>query len=347
VTGDEVVLKHRPADFLVKEVLVTEQNGDESSPQRYLLLRKAGYTTMEAVRLIAERFGLPSTEITYAGLKDEDGVTEQLVAVPTEPTAAGWGELGTGSDRWMTLTHSGFGATPLRVGRLEGNAFRVVVRNLSERLALALGNTAKINHFFLNYYDTQRFGVPGGPKRTHLVGQAILDGRWDVARRELIDLGAPESRLAQRWQGKAEQFFRELDPRNAAFYLAAHASARWNAELREIVTRIGGADRVDIDIDGLPYTYLASARQVHQVLGAASELPYQRFSFHDGEITSQSSPRPTVVQTVVAVEEPGPDEFRPGRFRAGLSFFLPSGCYATAAVRQLIGLVTHREPAGR
>ena len=336
------VLKHRPADFLVRENLVVALTGRAGATHHYLLLRKSGYTTMEAVRLLTEWLGLATGEVTYGGLKDEDGITEQLVAVPAATFAGRSGadfELPAGDDgngRWLRLDHYGYGTEPLRIGRLEGNGFRIVVRNLDEARAMELAGRRKDNLFFLNYYDTQRFGVPGGPKRTHLVGAAMLAGDWDRALAELIGLRAPESTLAAAWTGPAEKFFHELDPRVASFYLAAHASSDWNAELAAAVAAHCPDSWFTAELEGLRYRYLRSTGPAVRLLAEVSELPYPRYTFEDGEPRATLSRRATVVQAAVSIGPAEPDELIGGTFRLGLNFFLPSGCYATAAVRQLL-----------
>ena len=337
------VLKHCPADFLVRENMVVSLTDQASADQQYLILRKSGYTTMEAVRLIADKLGLATQDVTYGGLKDEDGITEQLVAVPLGALAAlsnqpsgpqQW--LLTEPDRWLALQHYGYGVEPLRIGRLEGNGFQIVVRNLDAGQAARLARLRKVSLLFLNYYDTQRFGVPGGPKRTHLVGAAILAQEWDQALRELVGLHAPESAMASTWQGPAQEFFTRLDPRTSSFYLAAQASARWNALLRETVTATCPDEYLCVELEGLAYRYVTSMDAAIKLMGAARELPYDRYSYQDGQPVPRTSRRSTVVQTTVSITRDRPDERIPGMFQVGLNLFLPSGCYATAAVRQLL-----------
>ncbi|MFE2409322.1 tRNA pseudouridine(13) synthase TruD [Kitasatospora sp. NPDC059408] len=334
---DQAVLKQRPRDFLVREAMVVEHTGPADAHWRYLLLRKSGYTTMEAIRLVAAELSLPTADVTYGGLKDEDGITEQLIAVPAGVPLPGLGPEGWRvagrADDWLDLHHHGYGAEPLAIGRLEGNGFRITVRNLAPERAERLAELRKHTMFFLNYYDTQRFGVPGGPKRTHLVGRAMLAGDWDTALRELAGLRAPESPQAAQWRGSAEEFFRTLDPRNASFYLAAHASAGWNAALRRVVDDTCDPHTVTVELDGLEYRY---ADRPLAVLATAPELPYAKYTFTDGIPAARTSARPTVVQTTVSLSPAAPDELNPGRSRIGLGFFLPSGSYATAAVRQLL-----------
>jgi tRNA pseudouridine13 synthase len=332
------VLKHRPSDFLVRENLVVELTGDERAEQHYLVLRKCGYTTMEAVRLLADKLGLATAEITFAGLKDEDGVTEQLVAVPsrslsTQADGEGW-PLADEPGRWIRLHHYGYGHRPLEVGGLEGNGFRIVLRGLDDAAAARLEALRKVNLLFVNYYDTQRFGVPGGPKLTHTVGAAVLAGDWERAREQLVRLGAPESATAREWRGSARELFDALDARTTAFYLAAHESHRWNAAVGAEIARLGPDDSREIDLEGLAYRYPLSSATPARLMAEARDMPYAKYRFTGGEPVARTSTRPTVVQTTVTVGTPYRDGVLPGA-AVVLGLFLPSGCYATAAIRQL------------
>jgi tRNA pseudouridine13 synthase len=344
--SQEYVVKQVPEDFLVRENLVVPLVERAEATQEYLFLRKRGYTTMEAVRLLAAELDLPSSSVTYGGLKDEDGVTEQLVAVPTGSVPAGhatgpW-RLRSDGERWIELHPYGYGREPLRIGRLEGNGFRIVVRGLAPAVAEHLTGLRKIGLFFLNYYDTQRFGVPGGPKRTHIVGSSMLAKEWDHALQTLIELDAPESPLAASWRGVPEEFFRGLDPRTASFYLAAHSSSAWNAELGRLVAKLGPDRSREVTVDGIGFRYTADADGVVEVLSERRDLPYERYSFDGGVPIAATSRRPTVVQSTVSVGRCEPDGTTPGRASVSLGFFLPSGCYATAAIRQLFAWLPSR-----
>ncbi|WP_410575593.1 tRNA pseudouridine(13) synthase TruD [Amycolatopsis sp. cmx-4-61] len=340
------VLKHQPSDFLVRENMVLRLRDDPGAAQRYMLLRKDGYTTTEAVRWIAEKLALGTGEVTFGGLKDEDGITEQVVAVPRHALSEEDGQLRLveGEHRWLSLHHYGYGDEPIEIGALEGNGFRVVVRNVTASLAEHLSSLRKMNLLFLNYYDTQRFGVPDGPKRTHHVGAAILAGDWELARTELAGLRAPESEQAANWTGDAKTLFTTLDPRTTAFYLAAQSSFRWNAELAARAAEVFDDDSVEIELDGLKYLYPTSGDAAAALMAHCRELPFRKYTFADTRPVSRLSPRPTLVQTTVTISGFAPDEHHPGAFEVTLGFFLPSGCYATAAVRQLMTIVSAGKP---
>ncbi len=69
----------------------------------------------------------------------------------------------------------------------------------------------------------------------------------------------------------------------------------------------------------------------------SQDIPLTRYTVVDGHPHATTSGRSTVVQTIMTVSDIAADECFPGRQRVTLGFFLPSGCYATAAMRQLIG----------
>jgi tRNA pseudouridine13 synthase len=334
-------VKHVPDDFLVRESVVVRLAPEESATHRLFLLRKRGYTTMEAVRAIAAAAGVAETSLGYCGLKDEDGVTEQLISAPAGVPVPAIAEQDTVTGgRWYTTQHYGFTGAALRVGQMEGNSFKIILRNVAPEHVTGFFDRKKINFMFLNYFDTQRFGVPNGPHRTHLVGAAMLEGRWEDARKILIELNAPESELAASWPGSGRDFFFELDGRVRSFYPAAQASFAWNDQLAALAAAAAGADVRRIAVDGIGFTYVTEPAAAARVMAEAYELPIVKYRFDSDTPTRTTSVRTTVAQTVLEVDGRADDEYFPGRKRVELSFFLPSGSYATAAIRQLAAQIS-------
>jgi tRNA pseudouridine13 synthase len=178
--------------------------------------------------------------------------------------------------------------------------------------------------------------MPGCPKLTHLVGEALFTERWDDAGAILAVSGAPEARLFADWRGGVADFFRSLEPRVRDFYLAAHESNLWNEKLAELVrTHCAEAARREICVEGLSYHFVDERHEVLKVLQAVQELPYRRHDSSGGETRARMLSRPTVVQVVADFGEPEPDSFFPSRCSVPISFMLPSGCYATMVLRQI------------
>ncbi|GLL02119.1 tRNA pseudouridine(13) synthase TruD [Dactylosporangium matsuzakiense] len=330
------VLKHFPTDFVVREVAVPSAARAADASHRFLLLRKCGYTTFEAVRLVADTLGVDPRRVTYCGLKDEDAITEQLIAVGLDvPGAAAPHRAGTG-ERWIEWSHYGLGSDGLTIGGLVGNAFRIVVRNLAPAPAQAAHHQRKFLGYSLNYYWTQRFGVPGGPKRTHMVGRALLDRDWDAALAELAELGSPESASAREWVGSAEHFFLAADPRLTSFYLAAHASHLWNNLVRKTAGEVFDDPGATLELEGIEFLLPSSPRDAIRLMAHADSLPYTRYSFTPDGIEHRESTRSTVLQTSISVTGCEPDPVHDGRYALTLELFLPSGSYATSTVAQVM-----------
>lgn len=350
----EGVLKYRPADFLVDESIVVRPASREDAAVLLVRLKKCGYTTFEAVSAVAEFFGIARGDVGYAGLKDEDGVTEQLISLPLGLDVAlldGFNAQNSadaqndGGERFMRVLDSGYGRDPMQIGRLNGNSFRLVVRGLGADVAARVrARAGKVNLFFINYYDTQRFGVPDSPKQTHLIGRALLEGDHDTAFKLLLGSGSAEVKAAAAFTGTPEEFFAELDPRTLSFYLCSHSSDLWNGALRAAMNRVALSEPLLVHRDGIPYVFAKRSEDVLALLGETADLPYEKYRWVDGEMRRSTSARPTVMQAQINIDLVEQDEFFPDHYACELSFFLPSGCYATTAVSQLFALLANDVP---
>ncbi|MFE6685220.1 tRNA pseudouridine(13) synthase TruD [Streptomyces sp. NPDC057743] len=335
------VLKARHTDFIVQEAIILPVEDEPDAAYQYLRLRKRGYTTFEAIDRIAAVCGIPASDLSTAGLKDEDAVTEQHLACRgglSPDQIAEFNVHHATGDRTMSLTPHGYGRQDLRAGHLEGNSFRIIVRGLSRTFAAALDTLGEHTRdlFFLNYYDTQRFGVADGPKTTHHIGRALLDNDHQAALDLVRASKTPEARHARQFTGPAPDFFDRIDPRVRAFYLCAHASHAWNDQLTTHLRNLSRHPLDETHREGIPYTFATHRDDVLSLLQQATTLPYTRYRWTDGAIRQTEGLRPTVVQTRVRVDRTGRDTNTPGRYACELALFLPTGCYATNAVEQWV-----------
>ena len=72
-------IKQKPEDFSVKESYRFDE--DAEGPYRVYMMDKQKLSTFDAIAIIRERFGLRPGSVSYCGLKDKQGRTEQLIAV--------------------------------------------------------------------------------------------------------------------------------------------------------------------------------------------------------------------------------------------------------------------------
>ncbi|KAH9644780.1 hypothetical protein HF086_016274 [Spodoptera exigua] len=150
----------------------------------HFIVHKENCDTMDAAMRIAERIGVhvkPSM-LGYAGTKDRRAKTSQWFSArrldPRRFVAA---------TRYFKDIHVGnftFKNTNLKLGMLQGNRFRIALRNVTASDEVV--NTACKDlqeHGFINYYGLQRFGTRVDTP-TYNIGLKLLQGNF----KEAIDL---------------------------------------------------------------------------------------------------------------------------------------------------------------
>lgn len=143
-------LKQRPEDFSVKESFRFDEDIDGRF--RVYLMDKQKLSTFDAVNRISKKFGLKPGAISYCGLKDKQGRTEQLIAVEDIDVDM--------QDPDLRLKFMGRAAEPLTSANTTSNRFAVTVRQLREQelrdVTLAVAEVGRLG--VVNYFDNQRFG---------------------------------------------------------------------------------------------------------------------------------------------------------------------------------------------
>ena len=91
----------------------------------YVWLKKSSYTTFEAMEKIKDYFGLDFSDVAAEGLKDEDGITEQIISIKkhlSEKAVADFNTAHAGDDTFIIIDHvMGFGSEPVVAKSLFGN----------------------------------------------------------------------------------------------------------------------------------------------------------------------------------------------------------------------------------
>jgi len=143
--------KQRPEDFVVREAYRVDW--DPKGPWRVYLMDKQKLSTFEAVDRICARFRIPPKMVSFCGLKDKQGRTEQLVAI--------YGIEEQLQEPDLRLKYLGRTREPLSAENLTANRFSITVRDLSEedvrRLPQSVAEIHRVG--VINYFDSQRFGA--------------------------------------------------------------------------------------------------------------------------------------------------------------------------------------------
>ncbi|HZI04853.1 MAG TPA: tRNA pseudouridine(13) synthase TruD, partial [Archangium sp.] len=189
-------IKQRPEDFSVKE----SYRFDEVPSGRYrvYLMDKQKLSTFDAADRIRDAFGLKPGSISYCGLKDKQGRTEQLIAVESADVDM--------QEPNLRLKYLGRTDAPLSAANITSNRFSVTVRSLDEG---ALGPlnvaAAEVNRLgVVNYFDSQRFGSLKHGQG--FIAKDLIRGDFEVALRNYM---AQPSELDQTEDAKVKAFWRE------------------------------------------------------------------------------------------------------------------------------------------
>ncbi len=158
-SGASATLKGLNEDFGVTELPLQRPSGE--GEHLWLEIEKNGANTAFVAQRLAEAAGVKEVDVGYAGLKDRYAVTRQWFSI----------HLPKGETPDLTrLEHPEFKvlsqsrhAKKLRRGDLQGNRFRIVLRDVTgDRDAIEANLRAIASRGVPNYFGAQRFGHGGG-----------------------------------------------------------------------------------------------------------------------------------------------------------------------------------------
>ena len=156
------VIRGEPGDFQVNELPLELPCGE--GEHAWLRIRKIGNNTAWVAKQLATFACVELRDVSYAGLKDRDAVTEQWFSVwlpgRADPDWSLWSAGGV--EVLEVIRHR----KKLRRGDLRGNEFRLRVRELSGDIAALEAQLAQLAKTGVpNYFGYQRFGRDGGNLR--------------------------------------------------------------------------------------------------------------------------------------------------------------------------------------
>ncbi|WAE54241.1 tRNA pseudouridine(13) synthase TruD [Stutzerimonas frequens] len=321
------VLKAVAEDFQVDEVLDIPLSGQ--GEHLWLWVEKRNLNTEEAAKRIARAAGVPLKIISYAGLKDRQALTRQWFSLHLPGKADP--DLSAAEDGSLRLLQCVRHQRKLQRGAHSANGFRL---RLTELHADHTQLDARLERIKLqgvpNYFGLQRFGYEGGnlhgarhfaakgelPEQRNMRSRLLSAGRSYLFNRVLTERVADGS-----WdQARVGDLLAFTDSRS---FFPAGPDECTDPRLRILdlhptgpLWGVGGSPAGD-EIQALEDAVATNEAAVANWLAQAGmkherrilRLPISGLSWH----------------------YPGPDILQ-------LEFVLPTGCFATAVVRELVSL---------
>jgi tRNA pseudouridine13 synthase len=291
-------LKFIPEDFLVEEIPLYEPVGE--GQHVYAEIEKIGLSTHAAIKMIAQALKISPGLIGYAGLKDAQAITRQMLSVErATPEAV----------RAINLPHirilsAAYHRNKLKPGHLAGNRFVIRVREITKEAIPAAEVILEVltKRGVPNFFGEQRFG---NRNNTHVLGELLV--RKNVAEFVAEYLGRPQSHEAFHIQA-ARQLIDEAR--------WAEALAQWPGKLsdeRQVIAAIQKADgQLDVAFKVLnkrAKSLFVAAFQAQLFNTLLSERLDRLDKLEDGDVAYLHAKRASFIVKEATVEQPRADRF--------------------------------------
>ena len=354
-----------PEDFIVEELSLYEPTG--TGMHTFFAIRKRNLSTLEAINRIARDLQVHTRQFGYAGLKDKNAITTQVLSVE-----------GVLPEQVLKIERPDIEVLwaerhphKLRVGHLQGNRFQITVRDIPHDALPLIESvmTRLATEGVPNRFGTQRFG---NNNDSHLIGKALVKADWEaVVRYMLSDDALQTDDVARRIQRELarkpiEKVIMGIPHRLRKLYLSAYQAYLFNRVLEKRTTNLGRLLEGDIAVkheNGAPFLVTDAAVEQSRadafeispsgpIFGYKMRLPTGDVLALETSLLADEAVRFEAFRKVVGIRLPGTR--RPLRMPmqlhevpavngggVRLSFTLPAGGYATVVLEELLSNIRH------
>lgn len=318
-------IKQIPEDFIVDEI----PNIKASNKGNYacFLLEKRNYTTMRVVEKVAEFLRTPLKNIGFAGNKDKNAITTQLISIKNIKKD----RLKDFKQKDVSLKFRGYSNKPISLGDLEGNKFKITMRNLTEK-DIKKKKILKIP----NYFGEQRFS-----RNNKDVGKEIIKKNFKKAL-ELIIKNEKDEKLKEYLKKNPKNFvgaLRLIPKKILMLYVHSYQSFIWNKAVEKFLKNknIKKIKNIKIPIAGFGTEF--KNKEIEKII--KNILKKEKISLRDfiinqiPEISSEGNERNLFVEIKDLKFKIENDELNKGKKKCVVDFSLPKGSYATIVIKYL------------
>lgn len=225
-------------DFIVEELPLYEPSREGT--HTFFAIQKRNLSTLEAINRLSRELQVPSRDFGYAGLKDKNAVTTQILSVEGVPP-----------ERILKIEQPAIEVLwaerhghKLRVGHLWGNRFGITVRDLSQDHLRGIKTAMErlATEGVPNRFGAQRFG---NKNDSHLIGKALMKSEWETVVRYMLTDDPPQANdIAQRMRRElarksAEKAVMCIPHRLRKLFLSAYQAYLFNRLLEKRSPHLG------------------------------------------------------------------------------------------------------------
>ena len=338
-------LKYNVEDFIVEEIgdkwdaKISEEFKqpkiflEEIESQEFLWceMEKKNIDHFTAMKEVAQRLGKDVDAIGYAGTKDKKAWTSQRISI-FQPDIKKTKNFKHSN---IILKNFKWNKRKIKMGYLEGNHFKITLRDIDKKDAMKISNQLKKRDWFPNYFGPQRFGINGNNIK---IGNLILKRKFKEAIQEISDDNPRQKERFQYYLSKNPEDFvgaiRKADRKSMLIYIHSVQSKIFNDILEQALD------------EGLNFTKqgqtscLLIGYKTRFFNGRLGEIEQQILTNHDLTLEDfdireipylriKGSFRKAITEIKDLEIEIDDDEEFEGSKKLLLSFTLPKGVYAT------------------
>lgn len=334
--NNNMKIKEELGDFKVFEVIDESLIVNEVTRNHLYILTKTNYTTERAVSQIAKSLGIPRKFVSYAGTKDKNAITQQLICIKgTSKEKVEKLEL-----KDLELEFKGYARHPLSLGDLIGNRFEIIVRELDR-----LPENIPKNFIVPNYFDEQRFSTNNVEIGLALVKKDFKGAVEKIAESD-EDFREDIQRHLEKQKNDYVGAFRLLPKKISLFYIHALQSKLYNDLLAEKIVdgvalkysqgefKFFKEAKESMEIDKLPLIgYLTKLSGDDRKVLDQFDMVERNFLITSlPELCLEGSDREAYLKVENCKEiERGSDWIK-------ISFELGKGSYATIVIKQILAM---------
>ena len=350
----------KPEDFIVEELALYEPTG--TGTHTFFAIRKRNLSTLAAIHRIARDLRVHTRQLGYAGLKDKNAITTQVLSVEGVLPERVLGIEQPDIEVLWAEQHP----HKLRVGHLRGNRFQIIRRDIPHDALPRVESVMKrmATEGVPNRFGAQRFG---NKNDSHLVGKALVKADWETVMRYMLTADTlQDDDVARRVQRElarkpVERVIMGIPHRLRKLYLSAYQAYLFNCILEKRFPCLGKLFEGDIAVkhdNGAPFLVTdATAEQSRAdafeispsgpIFGYKMRLPTGDVLTLETSLLADEGVRFEAFRKVVGIRLPGTR--RPLRMQmqlhevsavkedgVRLGFTLPAGGYATVVLEELM-----------
>ena len=330
-------IKQIPEDFIVNEInnLAIDNNGQYS----YFLLKKRNYNTLRAIQIIAQKAGINGKNIGFAGNKDKNAVTEQIIStrkIDNKKIRI----IESLKIKDINVVYVGNGNNEISLGSHQGNKFFITIRNLSENEIKKIKSLEGKKIPMPNYFGQQRFS-----KNNHLIGKAIVKKDFKKAVELILESNSDFNHgIRAHLENNRNDFvgaLKKVPLKLLKLYIHSYQSFIFNIALDnyfEKNNKNSKPNKIRMPIIG--FGTEINNDKLKKIINGIVEK--EKITFRDfiinaiPELSQEGSERELFIKVNgFKIIECGKDELNNGKNKIKINFSLPKGSYATVFVGHL------------